>query len=474
MLRLISAQWRAASSLSSPHLLRRLTQHAPMDPPSPTASSSRDKLDDTGADTQVNLERAISAAAAREPTPCATDLDERESCLICLGDIVDRCVLPRCFHSLFCFDCIIRWIGIHRRCPLCSASIDGYIIHSIRSDHDYIRHYLPSHTDAKGADDTRIDPLRLQVDLSQSQARLVRRQLQQRVVDGTTATEASRLAARGTLRRPTISSSTRPAVWGESRVEERQRDAILNWDQRLAFRRRVYREQLYCLHVGSNAYSQLGPPPTHTAIASSKPLESTLMSFIRRELLAFPLTNDVDFLSRYSINVLKTFDAKSSSAIDLIAEFLGYEGAQQFCHEVYTFSRFVGDGSSPTTAGARQRDKVKAFDSWAKYEVCTTRPPKRRNGEEHRGESSAGVGISEDIGECDVLSVRAEVSQGREKLLRRLEGELHLGQSNELGSNPIAVKQGLKRERELREKLVRKKHEGRLKQQAADGRDAIA
>lgn len=313
---------------------------------------------------------AVPVANARE----VDDEEEEESCLICLGEIIDRSVLPRCLHSLFCFDCILRWIGIHRRCPLCSIKIDDYIIHSIRSDQDYIRHYLPTiaikeENDADEIED--FDPAQLQADISQWEARRLRRQLQLRV---------------GARPYPRTSNAhrTRPSTdWGESRVEERQKDAIANWDQRLAFRKKVYREDRYCLHLGSNSSTRLVSPPSSSVISTSKLVESTLLSFIRRELLAYPMAIDVDFLSRYTINLLKTFDCRSNEAIDLMAEFLGLRGAQHFCHELYSFCRFIGE-CSITSASGRQRDKVKAFDEWAQYEL----PSKRRN---TKGEEVVGL-----------------------------------------------------------------------------------
>jgi hypothetical protein len=33
------------------------------------------------------------------------------SCIICLGPIVDRTILPACSHDAFCFECLLVWTG---------------------------------------------------------------------------------------------------------------------------------------------------------------------------------------------------------------------------------------------------------------------------------------------------------------------------------------------------------------------------
>ena len=33
------------------------------------------------------------------------------SCIICLGPIVDRTILPSCSHDAFCFECLLVWTG---------------------------------------------------------------------------------------------------------------------------------------------------------------------------------------------------------------------------------------------------------------------------------------------------------------------------------------------------------------------------
>jgi hypothetical protein len=409
----------------------------------------------------------------KEDASATPEIDEDigDSCLICLGEIIDQTILPKCQHSLFCFDCITKWISIHRRCPLCSTSIEGYIIHSIRSEVDYIRHHLPMIESQSGKDSSSdaFDPLRLQADLSQNEARRIRRQLQHRV------------------RRDQLSGAIRPSgshrdvkpEWGQIRVEERQRDAIAHWDQRLAFRRRIYEEGLYCYHRGSNATTKLTSPPSHSAISSSPLIESTLLSFIRRELLAYPLNIDVDFLSRYTIHVFKSFDCKSEEAINLMGEFLGSRGANQFCHECYTFSRFIGQAS------ARQRDKVKAFDEWAQYQPTRSVPRQERPTKSVK----EGLKVEEDISthakeiKEEIVSADRETSsppttrqsviKGRERLLQRLEEErMRYTRSNSFNESTQdkSVTEAFVIEKALKDKLLLQKKEAMLRNQTSQGR----
>ena len=41
------------------------------------------------------------------------DLNSEPSCIICLGPIVDRTILPACSHDAFCFECLLVWTGVN-------------------------------------------------------------------------------------------------------------------------------------------------------------------------------------------------------------------------------------------------------------------------------------------------------------------------------------------------------------------------
>lgn len=86
-----------------------------------------------------------SVAAAEEAENGLDDVDNDEdaedNCSICLHRVEDRTVIPNCSHE-FCFECLLVWIGQSRRCPLCNQPVGDYVIHSIRSRHDYRKHHL--------------------------------------------------------------------------------------------------------------------------------------------------------------------------------------------------------------------------------------------------------------------------------------------------------------------------------------------
>jgi len=80
-------------------------------------------------------------------------------CSICLQQLTDRTLIPRCSHE-FCFECLVIWTGMSmwslcvsssenhgtdqsRRCPLCAQGIGEYLIHNIRSKYDYTKYFLP-------------------------------------------------------------------------------------------------------------------------------------------------------------------------------------------------------------------------------------------------------------------------------------------------------------------------------------------
>lgn len=281
---------------------------------------------------RVTLEGGFEVSAAVAAKKDVSSIDEgvqcddktisTDACLICLGDIQDRTVLPACQHSLFCFECILRWIAIHRRCPLCSTAIGAYLIHEIRNETEYVRHRLPAICG------TPQDQGRSSAVISDSRSR----------------TEV-------------VFAAT------QQRAQEQRLDALQRWQYQLSVRRRVYRQGLYCRHVGSNRRSRLAPPPSPSAIDETPSLRALLLRFIRRDLLAFPIANlDVEFTSTYAVNVFRTLEIKSDEAVTLLQDFLTSDGAQHFCHEVYCFVRFItaGAGSYP--------DKLAAFDEWATYD----------------------------------------------------------------------------------------------------------
>ncbi|KAL6721141.1 hypothetical protein ACLMJK_000241 [Lecanora helva] len=128
----------------------------------------------------------------------------------------------------------------------------------------------------------------------------------------------------------------------------------VNPDGALLRRRRVYRNKLYSLHVGSNRLSRfqhLSP-----AIFNHDPeLMSRARKWIRRELQVFEYLSsegneveavarrvkNAEFVLEYIVAILKTVNLKGSDgqAEDMLGDFFGRDNAQLFIHELCAWLR---------------------------------------------------------------------------------------------------------------------------------------
>ncbi|EGG07178.1 uncharacterized protein MELLADRAFT_86024 [Melampsora larici-populina 98AG31] len=79
--------------------------------------------------------------------------DKAEKCSICLSETKDRLILEQflfafnqktiiapCYHSQYCFQCILVWSQTSRKCPLCLATIDHFL-HHLGPNADYEQYY---------------------------------------------------------------------------------------------------------------------------------------------------------------------------------------------------------------------------------------------------------------------------------------------------------------------------------------------
>ncbi|KAF8063205.1 hypothetical protein FPV67DRAFT_1421307 [Lyophyllum atratum] len=232
------------------------------------------------------------------------EADLEFQCSICLQDLVDRTVVPTCSHE-FCFECLMVWSEQSRRCPLCSQAIGDYLIHNIRSKYDFRRHHLT--------------PLRK----SPQPAR-------------------SRAPAEAVRRRRTARERER-----ERRLRE-EREANDKLSLSIEKRRWIYKHDLYAKHVASNSYTRYRPYPTPAQFAATPELISRTTTFLRRELQIWD-DLDVEFLTTFTISMMKSIDIRSESAVKLLAEFLDMDApyveggrhvnAEHFAHEVYSYVR---------------------------------------------------------------------------------------------------------------------------------------
>ncbi|KZT01108.1 uncharacterized protein LAESUDRAFT_664641 [Laetiporus sulphureus 93-53] len=262
----------------------------------------RTRLDMSPSRSPSVVEISLSEGTKKEPVDVEDVETEEEHCSICLQPIADRTVVPTCSHE-FCFECLLIWTEQSRRCPLCSQAIGDYLIHNIRSKYDYQKHYLA--------------PLRASPRLSG--------------IAGAARQDARRRA-----------QSRREREW--TRRQRRVQEEADELETAIEKRRWVYRHHLYAKHVASNPYTRYKPFPTPAQFAASSELVSRATVFLRRELRVW-VGLDVEFLTTFTLSLMKSLDIRSEPAVRLLAEFLDMDSggervnAEHFAHELYSYLR---------------------------------------------------------------------------------------------------------------------------------------
>ena len=217
----------------------------------------------------------------------------QDTCVICLDPVTERAVAVPCNHLNFDFLCLCSWTQEQPCCPLCKTPLTA-IEYDWRSPTDRKLYIIPKQEEKPKAHNG--------------------------------ATTTSRF--RPPRRRPAPS----------------QRPLHTSPDAALAFRRRIYSDQNYSLHVGANRTSQYAnfTPSTFT---TSSALQSRARLFMRRELQVFDFLAEnnarLGFLIEYIVAILKTTEIKDAggSARTLVAEFLGDGAAGLFLHELEAWLR---------------------------------------------------------------------------------------------------------------------------------------
>lgn len=254
-----------------------------------------------------NTLKQISSLDSGGPAGC---------CIICLGDLVERCEARPCRHNDFDHICLITWLQEQPNCPLCKSDV-----HEIRYE---------LNEDGTGGKVYKL-PERPEKSRGQSEVALTR---------------SPSLSGR---RSSSYSGHLAQALheYGEEAIQKR---------------RFIYRNKLYSLHVGSNSrqpaksrYRELSPQ----LFVDDPELISRARMWLSRELLVFEFLNTTgdpsqdqdpanrrrptkaEFLLEYIIAILKTMDIQGSAgqAEDLIREFLGLENTRLFLHELKSWLR---------------------------------------------------------------------------------------------------------------------------------------
>lgn len=273
--------------------------------------------------------------------------EEEDCCVICLDHISEPAVAIPCKHGSFDFLCLISWLQERSSCPLCKAEVST--VRYELKDANTFKTYDVSSTKTAPPPNTSNSRRPYQYD---TRARRPYR-----------------------ARRPSLSRSP-PSP-----------------DEALTRRRRIYRDQLFSLHVGSNRVSRFRDL-TPQLFSNDAELITRARKWIRRELQVFEFltpngpsssdrrSNNAEFLLEYIVAILKTVDIQGSSgqAEDMLQEFLGRENTRLFLHEMRAWLR------SPYTS-------LEDWDRHVQYnEVASSKQPteathgqRGNNGQRYRG-----------------------------------------------------------------------------------------
>ncbi|KAK3376751.1 hypothetical protein B0T24DRAFT_619604 [Lasiosphaeria ovina] len=250
------------------------------------------------------------------------DGDVPDCCVICLDAISEPCSALPCAHSNFDLLCLLSWLEQRPECPLCKSTIYK-VRYAGTPTGESIFHVpnAPRNQALEGEGPSSQPPSRRNAEALSWAAEL----------------------HRGSQRRRRLPSPPRSP------------------DEAIQGRRRVYRHQLYSLHIGSNRVSQYRPAPTPAIFASTPHLVSRARLWIRRELQVFAFLSDshpdvssvssenqqirrrnnAEFLLEYVVAIIKTVDVQDSAgqAEDMLADFLGRDHSRLFLHEFRSWLR---------------------------------------------------------------------------------------------------------------------------------------
>jgi len=229
----------------------------------------------------------------------STALPQPDHCAICLEVISERAIAAPCNHALFDYLCLLTWLLEHdAKCPLCKTEV-AEVLHDFVSAEDFKSFRIPEKP-LQGSDE---------------HGDVVRRH----------------------RRRHGNARSSPPAL-----------------DPALAFRKHIYRNQLYSYHIGANRISGYRNF-TAKHFAASVEMQAKARKWIRRELRVFDFlqpdyqskspvarhVHNAEFLLEYIMAMLRSMDIKESTGKteELLRDFLGRQNARLFLHELEAWLR---------------------------------------------------------------------------------------------------------------------------------------
>lgn len=325
-------------------------------------------------DIQVKvLQNTLAEVAASEEQKC---------CVICLDTIAEVCEARPCCHRHFDYLCLLSWLQQQTKCPLCKSDVREV--------------WYDFQDDGVSEDTSRDDAHRVYVVPQPKETSLGQQQRPR------PQTQPSGRAG------PAFPPLDRGQAFRRRRVVGYQPPRPVTEDEALVRRRRVYREQLYSLHVGTSlrtGYRDLTPqvfesdpelvsrarkwlrrelqvfqflrPDTDTSTSASSASPATGSSGARNhapsglgvgDRLARRRANNAEFLLEYIVAILKTVDIRGSQgqAEEMLKDFLGRGNTRLLLHELASFLR------SPYS--------IEVWDRKVQYPLTSSLPsgPKRR------------------------------------------------------------------------------------------------
>jgi hypothetical protein len=271
----------------------------------------------------------------------AINLPSPEACVICLSRLSEKAIALPCKHDQFDFGCLCTWLHQQRVCPLCKGAVTAVKYDLLKPD---------------GGSIFTLPPPELSSPRKNSVGTYRRTHPYQPRYDsyGHPFGSSHERPHHDSHGRP-VDSSIAPALPRTRFLRGfRLNVEALEADKAIAFRRRVYRKQMYSLRVGSNRISRY-QNLTPESFKSNDLLVSRAKTWIRRELSAFKFldpdspsygqpdrrASNAEFLLEYVVSILKSIDLRGSGgqAEEMLKDFLEQENAKLFLHELEAFLR---------------------------------------------------------------------------------------------------------------------------------------
>jgi hypothetical protein len=286
----------------------------------------RQSSNDSQVNGQKDAERNQDTAAADSSTGIVACGSPDANCSICLSAIDNRAFTDSCYHT-FCFKCLLEWSRVRAVCPLCKKSFTA-IVHDFQSYDNYQLYQLPRYDQGDDAD-------------------------QMRSSSNNTHTVLNGIP---NMPSPSPFALFHPVGFWISPGNRSTR--LRHAEQMMAFRRRVYADQLQLQGIWSS--SGLVIQPMHispTLFACNPQLVERVRPWIIRDLHVLINRYDVPAVCTIVIDLLRQFQITSEDFYEQLFPHLG-SSTRLFLRELDSFARSPYD--MPT------------YDEQANYELPVT------------------------------------------------------------------------------------------------------